>query len=356
MIDKLDLNNEQDSQIYSALLTTLTENHPYYTTKFIRTFGSNLKNGIVLKYENVKNGALILMPGYLRPIEFGKIISGYYDFMSPYGYSGPIYNANVVDEDKTRFWKEVDKFYAERNVICEFIRFDLNENHLLYTGDIVPTLLNIKGKLIEKDEQWKKYEHKVRKNVKKAEKAELHSKIFFEKKESKQVEEFYEIYMHTLIRNDAKNDFYYSLDQFKNFVENNNTCAIVLTYKNTTVISAELILVSNSCIYSFLGGTLSNYFDLRPNDLLKHNIINWGRERGYKYFVLGGGYGADDGIFRYKKSFFPEDVVHYYTGRKVLNNSAYKELINYCNEERISRGLSEIGPEEGFFPLYRKIT
>ena len=34
--------------------------------------------------------------------------------------------------------------------------------------------------------------------------------------------------------------------------------------------------------------------------------------------MLGGGYGADDGIFRYKRSFAPHGLVPFFVGRRVL--------------------------------------
>ena len=37
---------------------------------------------------------------------------------------------------------------------------------------------------------------------------------------------------------------------------------------------------------------------------------------GFVLRVLGGGYGADDGIFRYKRSFAPHGLVPFFVGRR----------------------------------------
>lgn len=37
----------------------------------------------------------------------------------------------------------------------------------------------------------------------------------------------------------------------------------------------------------------------RANDFLKFEVIKWAKEKGFKNYVLGGGYGTDDGIFQY---------------------------------------------------------
>ncbi|MFK4998691.1 GNAT family N-acetyltransferase [Bacillus sp. N9] len=67
------------------------------------------------------------------------------------------------------------------------------------------------------------------------------------------------------------------------------------------VVSTELVLYGSENCYSFLGGTDRNYFKLQPNTLLKYEVIKWAKEKGLKRFILGGGYGKDDGIYKYKK-------------------------------------------------------
>ena len=60
--------------------------------------------------------------------------------------------------------------------------------------------------------------------------------------------------------------------------------------------------------------------------------------------MLGGGYGADDGIFRYKRSFAPHGLVPFFVGRRVLEPELYDELT-----ARVG------GAGEGaFFPAYRE--
>ena len=86
------------------------------------------------------------------------------------------------------------------------------------------------------------------------------------------------------------------------------------------------MLVSERNAYSFLGGTASDAFELRPNDLLKWELILWLKSAGKRRFVLGGGYGADDGIFRYKRSFAPHGLVPFFVGRRVLEPELYRDL------------------------------
>jgi hypothetical protein len=62
--------------------------------------------------------------------------------------------------------------------------------------------------------------------------------------------------------------------------------------------------------------------------------------------VLGGGYGADDGIFRYKRSFAPRGLVPFFTGSRILEPELYDELTARVGNTR----------DGAFFPAYREGT
>ena len=135
------------------------------------------------------------------------------------------------------------------------------------------------------------------------EKQEPYAKIIFRFESEKDLLDFYTIYKDTMVRNNAQTNFYYSLETFKNFVNGSgDLCIFSFIYDKNKAISVEMALISDDSIFSFLGGTLSESFDKRPNDFLKIGLINWARTHNIKYFVLGGGYGCEDGIFKYKKA------------------------------------------------------
>jgi lipid II:glycine glycyltransferase (peptidoglycan interpeptide bridge formation enzyme) len=115
------------------------------------------------------------------------------------------------------------------------------------------------------------------------------------------------------------------------------------------VISTELVIYGTENSYSFLGGTNRNYFQMRPNDFLKYEIIKWGHEKGLKRFILGGGYGTDDGIFRYKKSLAPNGIYNFYIGKKIFDEEKYNKLVNVRKHE------ANFDSNSGFFPVYRAV-
>ena len=91
---------------------------------------------------------------------------------------------------------------------------------------------------------------------------------------------------------------------------------------------------------------------MRPNDLLKHETIRWLRDAGKRAYVLGGGYGADDGIYRYKKAFAPHGDHAFSTQSLVLDPAALELLLAARSKWERSQGRTW-SPAEGFFPPYR---
>ena len=81
---------------------------------------------------------------------------------------------------------------------------------------------------------------------------------------------------------------------------------------------------------------------MSPNDLLKHDVIEHAAAAGLEHYVLGGGYQAGDGIFRYKRAFDPTGIVPFHGVQLVPDAEAYDEA---CS--------STGAPDTSFFPRYR---
>lgn len=349
------IDSERGQLQYKNLLQDLQCTEPHYIADYIQIFAHGIQNLICFSYTG--SSGRIIMPGYLNKITIDGVEDReYYDFSTPYGYTGPLTSKNITEDDVRDFWAAVDKWYQSNNVVSEFIRFNLFGNHFNYSGEVHTTMLNIKGIILNDEvEQWSAFDRKVRKNYNKAQREGLTSQVFYGDIPMNKIEEFYHIYIDTMERTNANAQFFYSLEQFVKFINSNKEYAAVCTvYDEEVPVSSELLLVSHDSIFSFLGGTLDACFDKRPNDFLKVEALNWARSQGKKYYVLGGGYGYEDGIFKYKKAFFPNDVVSYYTGRKIINQALYDLLVEKISDSRVAKGQEKISKEDNsFFPLYR---
>jgi hypothetical protein len=266
------------------------------------------------------------------------------DLTSPYGYGGPFFWGDGDPEAvAAEFWPRFGEWADGEAVVSEFVRLALFPGSLLpYPGERVQRLVNVVRDLDpDPDQLWMDFEHKVRKNVKKAQRFEVRIEL---DETGARLADFLRIYRHTLGRREADERYDLPAEFFESLQrELPGQFLYAHALWGDRVVSSELVLVSAETIYSFLGGTEKEAYELRPNDLLKHELILWAREAGKRRFVLGGGYREGDGIFRYKRSFAPHGLTPFFVGRRILEPALYRELTEHS-------GHAAAGD---YFPAYR---
>ncbi|MDO7171351.1 GNAT family N-acetyltransferase [Mariniflexile sp. AS56] len=360
---KLEINkisNQISFEIYLKSVESFNVTNPFYKIWFSNIHENTQDELSYFSLRDEKGTLLILMPIILRRIPHFEKHQNYFDVSSPYGYSGPLFNEAMSRGYLILFWELVDAWYKDNHVVSEFIRFSLNNNYHFYSGKLVPTLTNVNGCVVDEVAQWQNFKQKVRNNYRKSAKEGLKVKFLHKGLTKADIKQFYDIYITTMSRIGADKEYRYSLEYFESIIElSGDDFMIALVFKGDVAISTELVLISGTSLFSFLGGTLSEYFKLRPNDFLKIEVLNWARQHGYTQYVLGGGRTDGDSLYQYKKSFFPNDKdLIFYTGRKIINTKIYKKLDNLLNSSVISECVN---PDEkqnkqqiGFFPVYRK--
>ena len=287
----------------------------------------------------------------LRQIETEIDGQTYYDIVTPYGYGGPIImECSDVQKLMDSYREAFSAYCRENRIICEFIRFHLYDNVDVrehYYGETVKMLDDV---IVDTtgsyDEIYMRYEHKVRKNVKKARANGLEMRI---EKSTAHLDDFLTIYYETMQRNHAKQYYYFEREYFENIeklLPHNFIYFDVL--KDGKAIATELVLYSEKYAYSFLGGTLEDYYPMRPNDFLKDAIIQWCNATGISVFVLGGGYHKDDGIYKYKRSFTPAPDVPFYVGKYIFDKEKYDYFVN---ARAAKDAVFDLAAD--YFPLYR---
>ena len=294
----------------------------------------------------------VLFPLILRPTraeEWADPRDETWDLITPYGYGGPFAWGSP---DVGRFWDDFDQWTHDAKIVSLFARLSLfPEQCIPFRGTIEQKGMNIVRSLnAEISEIWMDYAAKVRKNVKKAERSGLRVEIDLA---GERIDDFIVLYDSTMNRRQAAGWYYFSRQFFQTIVKAfQGQFAFFHALHDHTVVSSELVLVSTNHLYSFLGGTLAEAFDLRPNDLLKHAVIQWGRKMGKLDLVLGGGYRERDGVFRYKKSFAPRGEVAFRVGKRVYDVEAYDRLLDTRRNWEATRG-GNWQPDPGYFPEYR---
>lgn len=318
--------------------------HPNY----LRLFESEREKAAcaLLKSHN----GTVIYPFFLRNVDTYGATScmDVHDLISPYGYGGA-----VVVEDVNRavlekeFWSNFDSWCGQSNIVSEFVRFSLFSEQLLdFPGAVEQKQENVVRSLdMSADDLWRDFDHKVRKNVKKAQRSGVTVDIDHD---GSGFEDFYRIYFATMDRRTASPGYYFEKKFFQDIHQSLRGQFVYFHARHEgKVISTELVLVSEQSAYSFLGGTSEAAFDKRPNDLLKFEAIKWAAKQGKKNYVLGGGFTPGDGIFKYKRAFAPNGCLPFLVGRRIHNHAVYHALVRE-NASRNSRDFSE-----GYFPAYR---
>ena len=143
MFEAFKLNTEEELKTYQKTLNTLSIKNPYFQLDYIDIFSEGIENLVFFSYLNKDNNSRIMMLIHLNHIIIDKEETLFYDAITPYGYSGPISSTNVLEFDFIEFWQKVDNWYVQNNVVSEFVRFNLSNNHLNYSGEVFQTMLNI---------------------------------------------------------------------------------------------------------------------------------------------------------------------------------------------------------------------
>ncbi len=301
---------------------------------------------------------VVLLPLLVRPVPVDPQGSSpertgetWWDAISPYGYGGPFRSG--PDPAPEGFWRELEGWLGESGIVSVFLRFSLSASGLEgFPGTVVDDRPNLVRDLTaDPSEIWMDYEHKVRKNVKKARRAGVR---ILADKACARVPDFYTVYQDTLQRRNASERGVFSEAWISRLVSAlPGNCAMFHAEHEGRIVSTELVLLDDACIYSFLGGTLAHAFDARPNDLLKHAVVEWGHEQGKTAYVLGGGYERKDGIYRYKLSFAPNGEVEFRTGQWIVDPGTYEELVRQ-RQKALGGRSPDRRSRKGFFPAYRR--
>ena len=115
------------------------------------------------------------------------------------------------------------------------------------------------------------------------------------------------------------------------------------------IIAMSIIIFANNQMHYHLSGSLIEYRNLAPSNLLLYKAALWGHEQGFTTFHLGGGVGSgEDNLYKFKAAFNRNSDYQFSIAKHIFNQEKYDMLVN-------ERAKSDIhfNKESSFFPLYR---
>lgn len=277
-----------------------------------------------------------LMYVYLkRPYIFeGKI---YYDLISPYGYAGYYFEKKeTFDEFIPWFREEAVKrnYLTEVNRQSPYINVNIKG---AYETIISRTTMGIDLTKYTNFDDYLKNTHKDnRRSYNTAIKNNLVVKL--EQFNEKTKKSFINIYNSTMNNLQSTTYYYFNDKYFEEFCDNPHVFLMNVYLENKEIASCMIFRYGDKLHYH-LGGSLLEYRNMRPNNLIHCNVIKYGIEYGFKMYHLGGGLKDNDSLYDFKCKI--ADTKYEYTIYKnVLNNEIYKKI-------------QKITPDITYFPPHR---
>lgn len=298
-------------------------------------------------------GRTVLFPLILRPLaEEPWAVPGEsrWDATSPYGFGGPYIWGDRVD-DVEPFWKAYDEWCRSASVVSTFSRLSPFAEHLAALPEpaveIGPNVVcSLEGGL---DAVLARAKKSVRAQMRRAEREGVTVEV---DQDGTRVDDFIEVYEHTMRRNQASARYFFPRAFYDDLIsELPGSFVFFHALLEGRVVSSELVLVSRHNCYSLLAGTLSEAFRAKPNYAISHAIFAWGVENGKNTLVIGGGLTPGDSLYLHKRAFAPEGSVPFLVSCLTHDVEASDDLIR-------SRGgdikeTDESTDQPFFFPSYR---
>ncbi len=347
----LDAGIDRDLARWIALWESWPAREPWAHPEYAKLFARPEDRAVCAAGEDA--GGAILMPLILRPLSAEPwAIAGErrLDATSPYGYGGP-FAWGAGPRDDRGFWAAYEAWCRDERVVATFLRLSLFPDQLAaLPGGVEGRLQNIVVPLTTPEALWNGYEGKVRRWVGVAQRAGLTVEVDLT---GARLADFQRIYAHTMERNGADAWYLFPRAFFVHIVERlPRQFAFFHALSGGEVVSSDLLLCSPEHVYYFLGGTHADAFPLGPNYLLKHGIASWALAQGKKRYVLGGGYAADDSLFRYKRAYARRGEVLFSVASFVHDERGCGELAAQRAQFAAAAG-TPWSPRTDFFPLYR---
>ena len=318
----------------------------YYLSGYVKAFKLHGDGEPLLFYyedENCKGINVVMKRDISLDKRFeGKIETGkYFDFATPYGYGGWLIEGSNTD----KLFGEYSRWCIKNGIVSEFVRFHpVLKNHIYSESNyqVIPLGETVAIDTTNKDNIWANFTAKNRNVIRKA----INSGIQIKTGLSKELFlEFTKIYNKTMDKDNAMDYYYFETEFYDSILYDlSNNSLIFYAELDGKIVAASIMIYANGRLNYHLSGSLREYQNLAPSNLLLWKAAEWGNDTGCTTFHLGGGVGsAEDSLFRFKKAFYRGDLCRYHIGKKIFKEDVYNKLV----------GLRDNLINSNFFPKYR---
>ncbi|WP_335870609.1 GNAT family N-acetyltransferase [Bacillus sp. 2205SS5-2] len=340
--------SQQDQWNY--YFNRLEDKDIYFSPKYCELYERNGDGkAILFIYHEQEN--FVYYPFFIRSLkdlpESINPSSGeeFFDITTPYGYGGPNPNLKGCEDEKGflhRFHDVFHQYCVENNIITEFIRFHpLLQNQKYFDESFIHYSRNTVyiDTSIDKEEIWENYHSTHRNRIRKS----LKNNFKIRHRSLKEHKDFRRLYYSTMNKNNAL-DYYYFSEQYLNNIEDlleDNVYLVEVLLEGEVVVSSYFLQFGSYFHYHLLGSD-EKYLNYLPGHFLIHYMSIWAKDKGAKYFHLGGGYSSEDLLLRFKKRFNKTGQIPFFVGKRI-----------HCEEKYVELTKEILHQEDSYFPMYR---
>lgn len=333
------------SKQWDDVVRSFSEYDVYYLSGYVRAFQIHGDGDPLLFY--YEQDGLRAIYVYMKR---KTAVEGWYDSITPYGYGGVLFEGETSESNLEAFWKAYVQKMKEENIVCNFVRYHpvlTNAVPMKLVSEVIDLGKTVAFHLDSPEVIWQNIVPKNRNMIRKAEKngIEIHHAADMDL-----FKDFVQIYNATMDKDNAEEYYYFGEEFYKSIHEdlNGHYEMFYATYEGK-IIAMSIMLFANKQMHYHLSGSVLEYRNLAPSNLLLYKAALWGCEQGYKTLHLGGGVGSgEDTLYKFKAAFNRESDYLFSIAKMIFDQEKYEALV----EERAKRD-PEFNKESRFFPLYR---
>ena len=327
------------------MVRSFAEHDVYYLHGYVKAFHIHGDGDPYLLY--FKSPSLKAIYVYMRR---STALKDVYDSITPYGYGGILFEGDTSDENKAAFWKEYLQVMEHEHIVDNFVRYHpvlKNAEPMRSVSNVIDLGKTVAFDLTSPEVIWDNIISKNRNMIRKAEKNGI---VIKHGQGLELFDEFIKIYNATMDKDNAEEYYYFKHEFYESIHDDlkNNYEMFWAEYEGK-IIAMSIMLFANKQMHYHLSGSIMEYRNLAPSNLLLYKAAIWGCEQGFKTFHLGGGVGSgEDNLYKFKAAFNRKSDYQFSIAKMVFDQEKYDALV----EERVARDPG-FDRESSFFPLYR---
>lgn len=338
--------NIEEAKEWDELVRTFADYDVYYLSGYVKAFQIHGDGDPQLYYyeENGLRGIYVYM-------KRKTAIEGVYDSITPYGYGGFLLEGDQSEKNLMALWSAYEQKMKEENIVDNFVRYHpvlANAVPMKACSDVVDLGKTVAMDLTSEDVIWTNIHSKNRNMIRKAEKNGI------EIKHGQGIElfdEFIKIYNATMNKDNAEEYYYFKHEFYESIYEDlkDNYEMFWAKYEGK-IIAVSIMLFANKQMHYHLSGSVLEYRNLAPSNLLLYKAALWGCEHGYKTLHLGGGVGSgEDNLYKFKAAFNRESDYQFSIAKMIFDQEKYEML-----KEMAKQSNPQFDCNSNFFPIYRQ--